>query len=237
MLQQQWRNIYRVGGFAALIALCGTVVDIVYGSISSGDLSLLPQTAVDRFSELQSSWLLGLYHLDLLNILTAIIMVPAYFALTALHRKKNLPYAALAMILSIIGTTIFVTTNSALPMLELSDKYYSTVSEPQRLLIAAAGEAMLVRGAHGGLGVFIGFTFLTIASLGMSLVMFQGRIFNRTVSICGVIGNTLLLVYIFLVTFVPAVQNIAVTIAAPGGLLAMAWTLMIGVKLVKLGCH
>lgn len=151
-----------------------------------------------------------------------------------LHRKNSLPYAGFAMVLSIIGTTIFVSTNSALPMLELSNKYYLAVDETQRMLIAAAGEAMLVRGGHGGLGVFIGFVFLTIASLCMSLVMLHGKIFNRTISYFGIIGNTLLLMYILLVTFVPAIQNIAVIIAAPGGLLALVWVLMLGVKLIKM---
>jgi hypothetical protein len=235
--RKQWEKLYLIGGCAALLSFCGTLADIIFGSASSVNLSELPQTAIERFAEFQQSWLLGLYHLDLLNVIIAIIMIPAFFALFALHRKSSLPYAGFALILSIIGTTIFVSTNSALPMLELGNKYYSAVDEAQRTLIAAAGEAMLVRGAHGGLGVFIGFVLSIIASLCMALVMLQGKIFNRVVSYFGIIGNTLLLIYILLVTFVPAVQNIATIIAAPGGILALVWVLMQGTKLIKMGCY
>ena len=139
------------------------------------------------------------------------------------------------MLLCVIGTTIFVCTNSALPMLELSNKYYLLVDETQKTLIAAAGEALLIRGAHGGLGVFIGFVFLTIANICMSLVMLHGRIINRITSYLGTIGYSLLLAYILLATFVPSTHSIAVIIAAPGGLLTLAWVLMLGIKLIRFG--
>lgn len=155
LLQKQWQKIYLLGGIAAIISFITLLFDISFGSISAGNLTELPQTAIERFSEFQKNWLLGLYHLDFLNVFNTFIMVPMYFALFAIHRKRNLPYAAFAFILSLIGVIIFVTTNSALPMLELSRKYYDVVDESQKILLAAAGEAMLVRGVHGGLGVFI----------------------------------------------------------------------------------
>ena len=232
---KQWRNMYLIGGYAAFLAFSGTLFDIIFGSITSGDLSELPQTAIERFSEFQQNWFLGLYHLDILNLIIAIIMIPVYFALFAVHRERNLAYAAFAMVLSFIGTIIFISTNTALPMFDLSLKYYSVADEGQKHLIAAAGEAMLARGGHGGLGVFIGFVFTTIANICMSLVMLNGRIFNKITSYFGIIGYTLLLMYILLVTFAPKIQNIAAVIAAPGGLLALAWVLMVGIKLIKMG--
>lgn len=233
--QKQWKNIYLTGGIAAILAFSGILFDIIYGSISSGNLSALPQTAVERFAEFQQSWFLGLYHLDLLNAIIALIMIPTYFALFAVHRNRNVAYAAFAMVLCLFGTTIFISANSALPMLELSNKYYSAINESQKILIAAAGESLLARGGHGSLGAFPGFIFSTIASLNMSLVMLHGRIFSKVLSFAGVIGYMLLLIYVLLVTFMPAVQDVAVIIAAPGGLLVLAWVILAGVKLVKMG--
>ncbi|MFZ5354237.1 MAG: DUF4386 family protein [Bacillota bacterium] len=231
----QWKRIYLIGGIAALLSFFFTLSDIIIGSAKGVNLAELPQTAIERFLEFQQNWLLGLYHLDFLNAVISIIMIPAYFALFAVHRKRNLPYAALSLVIFIIGTTIFVATNSALPMLELSSKYFSTSDETQKMLFAAAGEAMLIRGGHGSLGVFIGFLFSSVASLCMSIVMVNGKVFSRMVSYFGVIGNMLLFIYILLVTFVPAVKSIAVMLAAPGGLLALAWVFMYGIKLIKLG--
>ena len=233
--QKQWKTIYLIGGYAALLAFSCILFDIIFGSISSGNLSELPHTAIERFSELQQNWFLGLYHLDLLNTIVAIIMIPVYFALFSVHRKTSFPYAAFALILSLIGTSIFVSANSALPMLKLSKKYYLLTDETQRVLIAAAGEAMLARGGHGSLGVFIGFILSTISSIFMSIVMFHGKVFTKTISYFGIIGYTLLLVYILLITFVAEIQTIAVIIAAPGGLLSLAWVFMVGIKLINSG--
>ena len=73
------------------------------------------------------------------------ISIPVYFALYAALRKTNKPYALLALIIFLLGTAIFVSNNTALPMLELSRKY-ALADETQKSLLAAAGEAMLVRG-------------------------------------------------------------------------------------------
>ena len=67
-------------------------------------------------------------------------------------------------------------------MLELSGKY-AVADESQKTLLAAAGEAMLARGAHGSLGVFFRFLLPTLSSLGMSLVMLQGKVFSKANSI------------------------------------------------------
>lgn len=233
IITKQWRNIVRIGGYAAFLAFFLTLTDIIFGSISSGNLSELPQTALERFSEFQQNSLLGLYHLDLLNVIISIVMVPLYFSLFAVHRKTSLPYAAIVLIIAFIGTTVFVSTNTALPILELSNKYFAAGDETQRTIIAAAGESLIARGEHGSPGVFIGFTLSTLSSILMSFVMLNGKVFKKIVAYFGIIGNISLLTYILLVTFVPSIGSIAAAIAAPGGLAALVWLFMIGIKLLK----
>jgi hypothetical protein len=226
-----------VGAVTTVIALGGILFDVVMGNITGGNLSDLPQTAIERFDQLHNNPMLGLYNLDLLNIINQLILLPSYFALYAAHRTGGKAQAALAFIIFLAGTIIFVATNTALPMLELSNKYFATTSESQKLLFDAAGEAMLARGAHGSLGVFIGFMLPTLASIMMSIVMLKGKIFSKTPSWFGIAGNTLILVYIILVTFVPVAKNSATLIAMPGGLMVMAWMILFTGKLFKLGKH
>ena len=123
---------------------------------------------------------------------------------------------------------------SALPMLELSNKYFATQSETQKLLFAAAGEAMLVRGSHGSLGVFIGFVLPNVGGLLMSLVMLKGKIFSRSTAYLGITGSSLLLIYLLIVTFT-SVKSMATLIAMPGGLMSMAWMILFAIRLLKLG--
>src|SRR5512140_2287516 len=89
----QWKNIYILGGIAAILSLIAVVFDIVVGSSMGGNLSALPQTAVDRFAQFRQNPWLGLYNLDLLNTVNQLVSIPVYFALYAVHRKTNTPYA------------------------------------------------------------------------------------------------------------------------------------------------
>ena len=233
--ETQWQSIYTIGGVFTVIALIGIVLDVIVGSLTGGNLSALPQTAVERFAQLQANPLIGLYTLDLLNTVNQILMIPGYFALYAVHRKTNSAYALLALVIFLVGTTIFVTINTALPMLELGNKYAVATTESQKTLFAAAGEAMLARGEHGSLGVFIGFLLPNVAGLIMSFAMLTGKVFNKTTSYMGIAGNVLILLYIVLVTFASGVKDMATVFAMPGGLLLMAWMVMFTIRLFQLG--
>ncbi len=220
----QWKSIYVLGGIFAILSLIAVVLDILIGSSTGGNLSELPQTAVERFTQFQQNAWLGLYNLDLLNTINQLISIPVYFALYAALCKSNKPFALLALIIFLLGTTIFVSNNTALPMLELSRKY-SQADESQKTLLAAAGEAMLARSEHGSLGAFFSFLLPTISALIISSVMLKGKVFS----------NGLMLIYILLVTFMPTIKNMAMAFAMPGGLLLLTWMVMITLRLFRLG--
>lgn len=232
--ESHWKSIYIMGGIAAILSLIAVVADIGIGSSTGGNLSELPQTAVDRYEQFQQNTWLGLYNLDLLNAINQLISIPVYFALYAAHRKTNKPYALLGLIVFLAGTVIFVSNNTALPMLELSRKY-AIANEAQRNLLAAAGEAMLARGAHGSLGAFFSFLLPTLAALFISFVMLQGKIFSKLNAYIGIIGNALMLAYIILVPFAPSIKEMAMAFAMPGGLLLLAWMVMFTTRLFQLG--
>ena len=231
---KQWKTIYKVGAVTTIIVLCGIILDIIVGNITGGNIAALPKTAIERFNQFKDNPLLGLYNLDLLNIINQIILIPSIFALYAAHRETNKPSAMLSLILFLVGTTIFVTSNTALTMLDLSQKYFAASSEEQRMLLAGAGEAMLAKGSHGSLGVFIGFALPTFANGLMSCVMLKGNIFSRANSYIGIIGNSLMIIYIIMVTFMPSVEKIALLFAMPAGLLLMTWMIMFTIKLLKM---
>ncbi|MFO7669845.1 MAG: hypothetical protein R6W31_09325 [Bacteroidales bacterium] len=233
-LNEKWEGIYRIGAIATILVLAGIVLDMVVGTITGGNVAELPHTAVERFNQFRETPLLGLYNLDLLNVINQIILIPSIFALYAAHRETAGPSALLSLILFLVGSTIFVCGNTSLTMLDLSHKYFEAGQEEQKLLIAAAGEAMLAKGSHGSFGVFIGFVLPTIANVLMSGVMLKGRVFSRLTSIIGLTGNSLMVIYIVLVTFCPAVEQMALAFAMPGGLLVMVWMIMYTIRLFKM---
>ena len=229
-----WKGIIYIGAIFTFIALAGTIIDIVFGTITGGNLTELPQTASDRLTQMQSNPMLGLYSLDLLNIIIQLFMIPSYLALYAVLKKSNSGFELLALILFLIGTVLMVTGNVALPMFDLSTKYAAATSEAEKVLYAAAGESMLVRGTHGSLGMFLGFILPNIAGLVMSGVMLKAKVFSKTTSWLGLVGSILISAYLVLVTFVPEVKSMATLFAAPGGLMLMAWMLLFSFRLFKL---
>ena len=233
--QQAWKGLFLAGGVSTIVVLAGIVLDLVLGTVTGGNLSGLPRTAVERFTQLQANPLLGLYNMDLLNSVNQLIMIPVYCALFGAHRGRKDAGAAVALVVFLVGSTILVTNNTALTMLDLSSEYRAAGTDAQKTLLAAAGEAMLARGSHGSLGAFPGFVLPNIAGLIMAFVMLSGRVFTRLTAWLGIIGSILMIAYLVLVTFVPGVGQMATAFAAPGGLLLMAWMIMFMIRLFKLG--
>ena len=226
------RRTFAIGGIAALLSALGALVDIGVGMATGGSVSAIPHDAVGRFAELVANPLLGLYHLDLLNLVTTLLMVPVLYACWHALRRESTA-AGLALAVGIIGVSVFIANNAALPMLGLSEDYASA-DAPRRALLAAAGEAVLAKGAHGTPGVIAGFLLATVANLLLSGAMLETKVFSRATAILGLCGNLLLGVYLVLVTLLPRVQDMALFFAAPGGLMAIAWMLLMTARLFRL---
>jgi hypothetical protein len=231
--EEQWKNIYRIGGIAGIAALICIAADVITAVISGGDAAPLPQTAADRFIQFQNNKLAGMYGLDLLNVVLQILIIPFWYALYAVHRASARPYALLAFLIFLFGSVILVSDNAALPMLELSKKYNLAPDEQQKAIYSAAGEALLARGAHGSAGMFLGFLIPNIAGLIMSAIMLRVRIFNGAISRIGIIGYFFMILYVISVTFIPGAIKMATAFAMPGGLLLITWILLITFKFLR----
>lgn len=226
--------VFLIGAIASFVCVFITSFDIVFGSITSSNIESLPQTAIERFYEFKDNWFIGLYHLDFINIINSMIMLFVYVAICIAHKNRNFIYFGISFLVAFFGTLIFVSNNTALGMLELSNKYFNTTLATQKDYYIAAGEALLINGIHGSLGVFLGFLISSIGSLLISILILKGKIFGKFTSWFGIIGNGCLLIYVVLIALIPQLESIAVLIAAPGGILALIWIVLTGLKLYKL---
>ena len=232
--ENQIKLTFLIGSITTSIVILLTILDIIIGSSLGGDISTIPQSAIGKFDQFQDNTLLGLYNLDFLNLTVSVIMIPSFLALFVAHRRINNSFSILALLIFIIGTSIFIANNAALPMFDLSQKYAGSNDNNQKLLLAAAGEALIVKGAHGGFGAFPGFVLITLSEMLISFVMLKSAIFSKMTAYVGLSGTLLLIIYLILVTFVPSIKSVAMVIAAPGGLLTLAWMIMFTIKLFKL---
>jgi hypothetical protein len=230
-----WNSIYKVGGATALLIVLTALVEIIITFLPGGYAS--PDTVSDWFMLFQHNWFLGLRNLGFLNIVMTALGIPTFFALYAAHRQVNNTYAGLAMIISFIGVAVFYATNRAFPMLDLSNQYVSATTDAQRATLSAAGQAMLSVGKSHTPGTFIAFFLSEVAGILISCVMLRGKVFNKLNASIGILGFSLLLVFEICASFVTALSNVALIIAMSGGLLSMAWYILIARRLFQLGQH
>ena len=235
LAESDWRRLYVLGAIAALVALAGTLADIVLTMIPGWEASTVPATIEQWFTQFQVNPLLGLRNLDLLNVIVSAVGLPLYVALYGAHRNASPGYAFLALILATLGAGVFIANNAALPMLELSRQDSASSTEAQKWVLHGAGEALLAKGAHGSMGAFMGFFLSSLGTLLMTVAMLRGRLFGRAASYTGMIGISLLLVYIIGSTFTREPSGILMAIAMPGGLLMIAWNVMVAKRLLQMG--
>jgi len=227
-----WKGLYKLGGITALIVLVGPLAEVLIGFLPGvARLTQRTVTVIDWFTLFQNHWFLGLRNLGLLNIIGAALLAPTFLAIYSALRRDNEAYGAFGTILFFVGVAVYIASNSAFAMLSLSGQYASATTDAQRSLLIAAGQAMLAEGQTRA-----GIPLIEFASLVISVVMLRGKVFSKATAYTGILGNVLLMVFEAILAFVPAFLNVGLVIAGGGGLAIMIWYLLVGRRLLQLGC-
>jgi hypothetical protein len=230
------KSLYKLAGFAALLAMCANLLDVILGFGETDIIVYGTKSAIEWFSLFQANWFKGLYTLGILNIVYMLCMIPVYFAVLTAHRRKHFIVSAMAMVLFLIALAVYVSNSAAIPMFVLSGKYATATTDTQRALFAAAGETVLARGEDFTPGSFPGLIFSGIAAITISSVMLRGSIFGKANAWIGIIGFTFLSLFTVLATFIPALYFVAFYFFGMiGGLLALVWFVCIALTFFKLG--
>lgn len=216
------KPLYLVASVCAAVAVSGMVFDIALSMMPGWGADTAPQTAAGWLQQLSVDPLLGLRNLDLLNVIISLVAIPMYIALTVTHRRAAPAPAALGLAFVSIGTALFAAANAALPMLELS-RQWAQAGTTERLALTAAAEGLLASGAHGSMGVFLGFFLSEVGTLAVAVAMLSGTLLSRKVAWLGVAGATLLTVYTAVMTFGDVPSSLVVALAAPGGIMIIVW--------------
>lgn len=230
-----WKSLYRLGGTAAVMIVAVMLLDIFIAFLPGGATGPDTVTVIDWFALLQKNPFLGFRDLGLLNIVNALLGIPLFLALYHVHRRTNNAYAAFAAILFFVGVTVYLANNAVFPFFVLSAKYAAAMTNAQRAVFLAAGEAMLARGADLTPGSFMGFLLPGIAGIMMAIVMLRGRIFSGVTAMAGILGCGFLVLFTISVAFMPAIFDVAIILAIIGALLSMAWYILIARRLFQLG--
>jgi hypothetical protein len=239
-----YRGLYKAGAAAALAAalIFRRNLDAEWlllrgsGLVQSGPAAA-PETISAWFMLLQQNKLLGITLLNFFDVVNYALVGLIFLALYAALRRTNPSWMLIAAALGYTGVSVYLASNQAFSMLSLSRQYAAATSDAQRTTLLAAGQAVLAihqNASYSGAGIYPGFLFVTAAGLIISLVMLQGKIFNKTAAYMGILANGFGASYYILLVFTPGLVFIPISISA---IFLLIWYVMIGIRLWALGSH
>jgi hypothetical protein len=242
MASSGWKNLYKVGAFAALLAV------FVFRRNLGAELSLLGMlgivyglpttpltTASDWFLLLQNNPLVGLTLLNFFDVVEYALVGLMFLALYVALWKTSRSAMLIATTTGLIGITIYFASNQAFAMLSLSEQYALSSTESQHAIFLAAGESLLATNNPGvlyqGTGIYLSLFLVLLGGLMISVVMLQSKNFGRITGVMGILANGFGLGYFIALVFAPAIIWLPPTISAPS---RMAWYILIAVKFIRL---
>lgn len=227
-----WQALYRLGGAAALAIVVTGMAEIAITFLPGGEAPT--KTVLDWFQLYQTYAFMGLRNMGLLNIIMTTLGIPMTLALYGAHRRANRPFAMLALIISFLGLATFFATNRAFPMLDISQQYAAAATDAQRAALIAAGQSMLSVGQSHTSGTFLAFFLSEIAGLTMAVVVLRGGVFSKPTGVIGIVANASFLVFEVYASFITGLSGPIMVLAVCGGLLSMAWNVLVALRLFKL---
>jgi hypothetical protein len=227
-------RLYKIGGVAALI--CAGMYFVALGVyIPAYRVAPPPATVLEWLTLYQAKPFTGLFFLGLADIIITILWGPMVLALYAVLKPSNQNWTMIATIFVFVGMAFFLATNMAFSMLYLSRQYAAAATEAQQSNLLSAGQAMLAvtEGARM-------LPLMPLAGLILSTVMLRSKTFSKVTAWAGILGLGFLAasgLFAGYATIGPitAITTIIVGVTyAGGGLLSLAWYILVGLRLLKL---
>ena len=233
MNAQPPKVFYLLAGVAAVLFVCLIVIDVAASVLAGKAPTPGSLSSVEVFALFQSNPFRGFQYLGLLNVIEQMLMLPIVYAFYLSHRQIYKNGSTLVLLLFATGLAIYIANNVSLPLYSLGQKYGSAAAADKPLL-AAAGESLLSRGEDFTLGALPGFFVNEVSIFVMLALMFKARIFSRISALAGLLGALLLTIFTFGATLNPSMYNTLMGLSMFGGLLMLAWFIMLTLKLFKM---
>lgn len=231
--EPQTKKLYQLAGILALMIMLAGLVDAATSmGIEARDNRTI--SAIEWFALFQNNRFAAFSSLGLINITTLTLGVPIYLAYTRAFRKDHPALAWFAAILFGAGTAIYLSSNTVFALFAVSNQYAGAPLS-QKPLLEAAGQVLLAQGADLTPGTFTGLFLTQIAGILVTTTMLRGTVFSRRTGAAGLVGFSLMVVFFILTAFVPEHYDIAMLIAAPGGLVLIAYQVMLARRFFQLG--
>jgi hypothetical protein len=182
-----WQTLHKLGGVTALAVLALIPIQMIVFFLWPP-----PSSVIGWFTLFQDNALVGLLDMDLLLIVDYLLLIGVFSALWASLRRANESLMAIALILQLVATASYLASTVAFEMLSLSNQYATAVTDAERPLFLAAGQAMLV--TWQGTAFDVSYVLSALATLIISAVMLRSHLFSKVTGYVGLSAGVLMLV-------------------------------------------
>ena len=160
-------------------------------------------------------------------------MLLIVYAFYVSHKDLYRNASFITLLIFLLSLGIYLSNNASLPLYALSAKYVAAGTQAKQL-IAAAGEAVLSKGEDFTPGSLLYFLINEVGAFMMFIIMLKSRVFGFVSALIGLVGALLLTVFTVGATLSPSLYNTLMTTSMIGGLLMLAWFLLIALRLFKM---
>lgn len=228
-------RLYKIGGVAALtIPLFYLVAGVATGI--GYNTQPVPGDAAGWFALFQNTPLLGFVYLGVQDVAIAILSVPLFLALYQVHKPVSRTWALVATVFAIVGITVYLAMHSSFSVFSLSSQYARATTEARKATLLAGGQA-LIADPRAGFGMAI----IWASSILLSILMVRGKVFGVVTAIMGIAGFSFFLLGVTVpagytsTDALTAGETVITSLSiAGGGLLTLAWYILVGLKLLRL---
>jgi hypothetical protein len=190
-----------------------------------------PINPVDWFYLLRDNFFVGFALLEGFDLLNYLIVGVMFIGLFKVLKRYQLRLSWIALGTGWVGVVVFWITNKAVPMLWLSQQYFSAASEADGEALIDAGQKILAGVNPGGIrlsaGWHVSLALVLIAGLIFSILMLRCDFFARWTGISGVLANGIGLLLFPAILLGPSISWIPPTFSAP---FRIIWYVLIGLK-------
>jgi hypothetical protein len=224
----RWAGLHRAGGATALM-----VAVLLLGEIAVYVIFPRPETALEHFELFHENWLAGLLTLDLLGMISYLLLVPTILALYVALRRSGEAAMAVGTALFFVGIADFFATNTAFPVVALSQEYATATTDAERAAVLAAGQAMFALFNENAF--LVSYVIVSAAWTMIAAVMVRSSLFGRANAYAGVLAGTAGIIAVVLEHLSPMLVAIAIPLYFAAIVFLLLWVVLVGRRLYRLG--
>jgi len=185
-----WGWLYKVGASAALIVVAFIPIQIVlFIAWPPPGFQPTSSNVIGWFTLFDKHWLVGLLQLDLLLVVDQILGVPIILALYVALRRASESVMAIATALGLVGIAAYLSSNTAIAMLFLSQQYAAATTEAERFQLVGAGQAMLA--TYTGTAFQVNYVVGSVVLVMTAIVMLRSKIFSKATAYVGILASVI----------------------------------------------